>query len=71
MFQGTVSKWLPERSFGFIRADDEAQRDVFAHCSNLPPGVTGLEIGQRVNFDLEPDPRDKRRFRARNIQLVV
>ena len=63
MFQGTVKTWLTERAFGFIRSDEEAQRDVFIHASNLPAGITGLEICQRVTFDVEPDKRDERRFR--------
>ena len=35
MFQGTVKTWLTERAFGFIRSDEDAQRDVFIHASNL------------------------------------
>ena len=66
MFFGTVKTWLPERGFGFIKSDDQAQRgDVFVHATSLlASGITNLEIGARVSFDVEADKRDPTRIQS-------
>ena len=45
------SSWIAEKGFGFIERESGAG-DVFVHTRNLTPGVTALEEGQKVEFDL-------------------
>ena len=45
------SRWIAEKGFGFIERESGAG-DVFVHTRNLTPGVTALEEGQKVEFDL-------------------
>ena len=47
------------KAFGFITPDD-GQKDVFVHISAVQAsGLPGLEDGQKVTFDTEPDKRGK------------
>lgn len=71
MASGAI-KSLRENGFGFIAPDGAAGRnsDLFFHRS----AVIGVEFdslreGQRVSFDVEPDPRDSSRSRAVRVQL--
>jgi len=47
---GTVSTF--NGSYAFIRPD-RAERDIFAHASQLPEGK--IHRGDRVSFDVQPD----------------
>ncbi|MCG6114519.1 MAG: cold-shock protein [Mesorhizobium sp.] len=56
---GTVKFFNLDKGYGFITPDD-GQRDVFVHISAVQAsGLTGLEDGQKVSFDTEPDNRGK------------
>jgi cold shock protein len=56
---GTVKFFNQDKGFGFITPDD-GQRDVFVHISAVQAsGLTGLQDGQKVSFDTEPDNRGK------------
>lgn len=56
---GTVKFFNHDKGFGFITPDD-GQRDVFVHISAVQAsGLTGLEDGQKVSFETEPDDRGK------------
>jgi CspA family cold shock protein len=56
---GTVKFFNTEKGYGFIRPDD-GSRDVFVHVSAVTSsGLGGLNEGQRVSFDVEPDKRGK------------
>jgi CspA family cold shock protein len=56
---GTVKFFNTEKGYGFIRPDD-GSRDVFVHVSAVTSsGLGGLNEGQRVTFDVEPDKRGK------------
>ena len=56
---GTVKFFNHDKGFGFIKPDDGA-KDVFVHISAVQAsGLQGLEDGQKVSFDTEPDKRGK------------
>jgi cold shock protein len=56
---GTVKFFNQEKGFGFIMPDDGG-KDVFVHISAVQSsGLPGLQDGQKVQFDTEPDKRGK------------
>ncbi len=63
---GTVSKWVGERSFGFI-TPDAGGHDVFVHASAIGGELVKLREGQRVTFEEEPDARGAGRVRAARV----
>jgi CspA family cold shock protein len=71
MSTGTI-RALRDQGFGFIGQDDnEADGDLFFHHTSLQDATfNNLQLGQRVRFDAETDPRDSRRRRAVNVQLL-
>ncbi|MBA3416079.1 MAG: cold shock domain-containing protein [Chloroflexia bacterium] len=72
MTTGTI-KSMRDKGFGFIAPDGAAARgeDVFFHRSAVDgDGFDLLREGQRVGFDIEPDPRDPSRKRAVNVRLA-
>ena len=67
MYQGTVKWFNAEKGFGFISNDDGGE-DVFVHFSAIQTdGYRQLAEGQKVTFDMEPDPRGNRGLRAVNV----
>lgn len=68
MNNGTV-KWFNEgKGFGFI-SNDNGGDDVFVHFSSIiGDGFKTLREGQKVTFDVEPDPKNANRFRAVNVR---
>jgi CspA family cold shock protein len=72
MATGTI-KSMRDKGFGFIAPDGAAPRgeDVFFHRSAVDgDGFDLLREGQRVDFEVGPDPRDPSRKRALNVRLV-
>jgi len=54
---GEVKWFNPTKGFGFIKPDGGGQ-DIFVHISAVEQaGLSGLNEGQTVNFDLEQDRR--------------
>ncbi len=70
MNNGTV-KWFNEtKGFGFI-SNDNGGEDVFVHFSSIVSnGFKSLSEGQKVTFDVEPDPKDSRKLRATNVRIA-
>ncbi len=52
MTTGTVKWFNPTKGFGFIEPED-GSKDAFVHISAVErSGLSGLNEGQRVTFDL-------------------
>ena len=67
MSSGTVKWFNPDKGFGFISNDDGGE-DVFVHFSAITSdGFRTLREGQKVSFDVEPDPKDSGKKRATNV----
>lgn len=67
MNNGTVKWFNNEKGFGFI-SNDDGSGDVFVHFSAImSEGFKTLTEGQKVTFDTEPDPKDSRKLRAKNV----
>jgi len=62
MASGTVKWFNPTKGFGFI-TPDEGGADVFVHISAVEQsGLNGLNEGQKVNYDLQDDPKKGKSF---------
>ena len=69
MTQGTVKWFNSTKGFGFIQPDD-GSKDVFVHISAVErAGMSGLNEGQKVSFDLVADRRSGKSS-AENLKAV-
>ena len=56
---GTVKFFNAARGYGFIQPSDGG-RDVFVHVTAVErAGLTALNEGQQLSFDVEPDKKGK------------
>lgn len=53
--KGRLVRWYDDKHYGFVQPDD-GTADVFLHASNAP--IDDLEIGWRLEFDTEVNPRN-------------
>ncbi|MCG8559811.1 MAG: cold-shock protein [Hyphomicrobiales bacterium] len=68
MTTGTVKWFSPVKGYGFITPDDGA-KDAFVHISAVErAGLTSLNEGQRVEYELQPGRDGK--SSAENIKVV-
>ena len=69
---GTIKTIRDDKGFGFVSPDGSNSRnDVFFHHSAVENnGFDLLREGQRISFDVEPDPRDPSRQRAVHVSPV-
>ncbi len=68
MTTGTVKFFDPSRGFGFITPDDES-KDAFVHISAVEAaGLTSLNEGQKVSYELQPGRDGK--SAAENLSIV-
>ena len=57
--QGTVKFFNAAKGYGFITPDD-GSKDIFVHISAVEQsGMTSLNEGQNVTFEVEPDKKGK------------
>jgi Cold shock proteins len=64
---GTVKFFNTAKGFGFI-APDDGGKDVFVHVSAVQAaGMSVLNEGQKVSFDIQPDARGAK---AANLKAV-
>src|SRR5437588_10902486 len=64
---GRIKKIIPDRGFGFVRADDG--NEVFFHRTELTTvDFDTLQEGEEVTFDIVDSPKGPR---ARNLQKVA
>ena len=69
MSVGTVKFFNVQKGFGFISPEDGSE-DVFVHVSAVErAGMTTLNEGQRVSFDVVNDPK-KGKTNAQNLRAV-
>ena len=66
-----IVKWFnAEKGYGFITPDDGSE-DVFVHFSAIvAEGFKTLAEGQKVSFDVEPDPKNSSKMRAVNVTAI-
>ncbi|HEY1427543.1 MAG TPA: cold-shock protein [Caulobacteraceae bacterium] len=58
MQDGTVKWFNSQKGYGFIQPDSGGS-DVFVHISAVErAGLTSLNEGQKVSFEIERDPRN-------------
>ena len=70
MYNGTVKWFNAEKGYGFI-SSEEAGEDVFVHFSAIQvEGFRTLKEGQKVSFDVEPDPKNSEKLRAANVVVL-
>ena len=68
MTKGTVKWFNPVKGYGFISPED-GSKDAFVHISAVErAGLSSLEEGQVVQFELQPGRDGK--FSAENLTLV-
>ena len=69
MTTGTVKWFNGQKGFGFIQPDGGAA-DVFVHISAVErAGMSGLHEGQKLQFELERDPKSGK-MSAGSLQAV-
>ena len=67
---GTVKWFNAEKGYGFI-SNDEGGDDVFVHFSAIQgTGYRSLNEGQKVSYDVEPDPKNSSKLRAMNVTAL-
>jgi len=68
MSEGTVKWFNGQKGYGFIQPSD-GSKDVFVHITAVErAGLSGLNEGQKVTFDLERGQQGK--FSATNLKAV-
>ena len=66
---GKVKFFSGDKGFGFL-SNDEGGEDVFVHRDALPPGVTELTKGQRVEFGVVSGRKGNQAMQVRLLDPV-
>lgn len=68
---GVVKFFNHSRGFGFITPED-GSKDVFVHVTALErAGVPSIDEGDKVTFEIEPDPETDREQHIRGIKALT
>ena len=68
--QRTVKWFNAEKGYGFI-SNDDGSGDVFVHFSAIQgTGYRTLTEGQKVTYEVEPDPKNSSKLRAVNVTAI-
>ena len=68
MTTGTVKFFNTQRGYGFIEPDD-GSKDAFVHISAVErAGLTSLNEGQKVSYDVQPGQNGK--SSAENLSII-
>ena len=68
MTVGTVKFFNPTKGYGFIEPED-GSKDAFVHISAVErAGLTSLNEGQKVSYELQPGQNGK--SAAENLSIV-
>ena len=71
MARGHISRLVRSQGYGFILQDDRLDELQFHWTAVTAGSLSQLVIGQRVEFDARPDPREEGRILAVNVRLAV
>jgi len=70
MIKGTVKWFNATKGFGFIQPET-GDKDVFVHISAVErAGLSSLNEGQKVTFDVVAERQDLRRQSARRLRRL-
>ena len=64
MTNGTVSRWMGDRGFGFIKCEDG--KEVFVHNSDIQ-GKSSLIEGEKVEFEVTQGDKGPRAAKVKPI----
>ena len=64
MTNGTVSRWMGDRGFGFIKCED--CKEVFVHNSDIQ-GKSSLIEGEKVEFEVTQGDKGPRAAKVKPI----
>ena len=70
MATGKITRIVRDRGFGFIQSTDSSDEVFFHSTSLLDGGFDGLQEGQEVEFQVQPDPRNPSRTRAADVRVT-
>ncbi len=65
---GRVKFFDADKGFGFVSIDEGGEGDVFVPSSALPPGVTSLKGGQRIEFSIAEGRRGAQALSVRLLE---
>ncbi len=69
MSKGTVKSYSGTKGYGFI-APEDGSAEVFVHVTEVQrAGLSGLDEGMKVSYDLQRDPK-KGKVAAVNIRIL-
>jgi len=68
---GTVRQFDIAKGYGFVLPDDANTASVFVHLNIVRRcGLDSLRVGDRVEVEVERNPKDGTRLRATSIALA-
>lgn len=68
--KGIVKSFNPERGYGFISCEDDLDKDIYVHYTQIiMPGKKVLEVGDEVEFLYKPyEEKGLRAYQVKKLQ---